>query len=576
VTAATPTRVPRRRRWLVVGGLGAIVVVCYVIGWFLTSDRIATGTRVAGVDIGGLSADEAERKLGERLSDRAAAPMVLTTPETSVELDPVSVGLEIDIEATVSEAGGGHAWNPIEMVERLVAADHDVDPTVDVDDERLAAWAADLADQVNTEAAEPVVTFAKSGEARVVEPVTGFAVDEQRTSARVVSSYLATADPIAVIGEDVVPEVDDAELATALVDLAAPATSGPVALRLPGRTVQLRVADFAPALTLEVTDGELAPVVDAERLDGRLAGRIGKFGEEPVDATVKIRAGRPVVVPAKPGITVDAADVAEALPAALTATGSARNVEVGQSVARPEFTTRDATQLGIKEVVSDFVTYFPYAEYRNTNQGRAAELINGTILEPDELFSFNGTVGERTEENGFVVGFIIQNGVFAEDLGGGVSQVVTTTYNAAFFAGLEDVEHKPHSFYIDRYPMGREATVAWPSVDLKFRNTTPHGVLIEAWVVPSTPTTQGEMHVRMWSTKYWDIEAKLSGQYNFTSPDTRYDPTDRCVATTGYGGFSVDVTRVFRLAGSSKIEDTETRHVTYTPADTVICSAPPG
>ena len=101
----------------------------------------------------------------------------------------------------------------------------------------------------------------------------------------------------------------------------------------------------------------------------------------------------------------------------------------------------------------------------------------------------NGVVGERTRENGFTEGFIISNGVFKEDLGGGVSQMATTTFNAMFFAGLKDLEHKPHSFYIDRYPVGREATVAWPTVDLKFENDTPYGVLIQASVTPSTPST---------------------------------------------------------------------------------------
>ncbi len=79
--------------------------------------------------------------------------------------------------------------------------------------------------------------------------------------------------------------------------------------------------------------------------------------------------------------------------------------------------------------------------------------------------------------------------------------MATTTFNAMFFAGLEDVEHKTHSFYIDRYPVGREATVAWGSVDLRFRNDTPYGVLITAAVTPSTPSSQGVVTVRMWSTE---------------------------------------------------------------------------
>ena len=74
--------------------------------------------------------------------------------------------------------------------------------------------------------------------------------------------------------------------------------------------------------------------------------------------------------------------------------------------------------------------------------------------------SLNDTVGKRTRANGFTKGFIIEDGVYQEDLGGGVSQMATTVFNAMFFAGLKDIEHKTHSFYIDRYPVGREATVA--------------------------------------------------------------------------------------------------------------------
>src|SRR5690606_7531671 len=145
-------------------------------------------------------------------------------------------------------------------------------------------------------------------------------------------------------------------------------------------------------------------------------------------------------------------------------------------------------------------TYFPYAEYRNTNIGRAAELINGTLLEPGDTFSLNGEVGERTEENGFVAGSMLSGGKFKAELRGGVSQSATTTYNAMFFAGLEDIEHQPHTLYIDRYPAGREATVAWPTLDLKFRNNTDYGVLVQTVFKRATPDSRGSLTVKMWST----------------------------------------------------------------------------
>jgi vancomycin resistance protein YoaR len=187
----------------------------------------------------------------------------------------------------------------------------------------------------------------------------------------------------------------------------------------------------------------------------------------------------------------------------------------------------------------------------------------------------NDTVGERTAENGFTKGFIISNGVYKEDFGGGVSQVATTLFNAAFFAGLEDVEHKAHSFYIDRYPIGREATVVWGAVDLKFKNNTPHGILIQSWIEPSSTSSSGSMNVRFWSTKTWDITTGVSDRYNITEEETRYIDSPECVANSGYGGFDIDVYRYFRRPGSDALVRKETLTTTYTPSDTVVCGKDP-
>jgi vancomycin resistance protein YoaR len=296
----------------------------------------------------------------------------------------------------------------------------------------------------------------------------------------------------------------------------------------------------------------------------------------PVDATVALVDGRPKVIPARPGVGYDPADVTNAFLELVTRPQGKREMAVKATVQEPEFTTQDARELGIKEKVSTFTTYYPYAEYRNTNIGRAAELVDGTLLKPGETFSLNDVVGERTRENGFTEGFIISDGIFKEDLGGGVSQMATTTFNAMFFAGLEDVEHKPHSFYIDRYPVGREATVAWGAVDLRFRNDTDYGVLIAARVTPSTPPTQGVVTVSMWSTKVWDVTAATSARYNITSEETRVLDTEDCYPNDGYGGFDVDVTRYFRKPGSSTVHHQETFHTRYTPSDTVVCEPPRG
>lgn len=576
-TPPEPSRARGRSRlWWVLGGTAGVLAALYVVGWYLSGDRVPRGATVAGVAIGGLTVSDARERLSDELADRQAEPVLVTAGGQRAEIDPADVGLSVDIAATVSAAGGGRSWNPVQIVDDFLGDGGETEPVVTVDESALADEIAAIAAAADREPAEPSVSFDAGGEPVVSDPVVGVTVDQGAAAEAVLGAYAQTDGPLQLPTVRTAPAVGQRALDRALDDVVAPATSEPVTLRLPGRSAQLKVAVYAPALTFAVESGELTPTFDVAALEQNLAPLSARLGERPRDATVELRDGKPVVVPGRPGVTISAEEVADAVIPVLGETGPARQATVGESTAQPDFTTADAKKLKIKELVSDEVTYFPYAEYRNTNQGRAAELINGTVLKPGELFSFNDTVGERTEENGFVVGFIISNGVFAEDLGGGVSQVVTTTYNAAFFAGLDDVEHKPHSFYIDRYPMGREATVAWPTVDLKFRNSTPYGVLIEAWVVPSTVSSQGEMHVRMWSTKYWDITAGLSDQYNFTSPGTRYDSSDACVATTGYGGFDVDVSRTFRRAGSDEVVKRESDHVTYIPADTVICSAPPG
>ncbi len=131
-------------------------------------------------------------------------------------------------------------------------------------------------------------------------------------------------------------------------------------------------------------------------------------------------------------------------------------------------------------VVSEFTTYYPPGQPRVVNIRRAAAVIDGTILPPGATFSMNKALGERTIAKGYVPAPQIGAGnSFVDSVGGGISQVATMLYNGAFFAGLELIEHQPHSLYIDRYPLGREATVSWGGPELIFRNDWPASVLIK-------------------------------------------------------------------------------------------------
>jgi vancomycin resistance protein YoaR len=558
---------------LVVVVLALLLGSGYAVAYAMAGDKVPRGTTIAGVVVGGRTPADAVRALRRGLAEQQDRPITLAIDGGSQSIDPREAGLGVDPRASVAEAGGGRSWALPRLWDYYTGGD-DLDPVVTVDQAKMDALVGRLDASVGTPPRDGAVAF-RDGRIRVTQPRSGEQLDGDEVRAALEAAYLRD-EPVAELSlHRTAPDIDEADLDEALTGFANPAMSGPVTLVFDESEVRLQPAEFAGVLGLEAKAGRLVPDLDEARLTRLVAGAVGDDGA-PVDATVALVGGRPKVIPSRPGVGYDPEDVTDAFLELVTRPAGRRQMPVKATVQEPEFTTKDARALGIKEKVSTFTTYYPYAEYRNTNIGRAAELVDGTLLKPGETFSLNDVVGERTRENGFTEGFIISDGIFKEDLGGGVSQMATTTFNAMFFAGLEDVEHKPHSFYIDRYPVGREATVAWGAVDLRFRNDTRYGVLIQAHVTPSTPSTQGVVTVSMWSTKVWDVTTTTSARYNATPPKTRVLHTEDCYPNEGYGGFDVDVTRYFRKPGSSATDHQETFHTRYIPSDTVVCKPPLG
>ena len=540
----------------------------YAAAYLVAGDNVPRGTTIAGVEVGGRSRDAAVTALQRGLAEESTAPIPVSVDGVPTDpVEPETAGLGVDHAASVEAAGGGRSWAPDRLWDYFTGGE-DLDPVVTVDEEAMTDAVDQLVKAHSRSPRDGDVRF-DGGRVTVVEPRPGEVLDAGEARSALEAAYLedATAELTSL---PVSPDVDDSDVAEGLESFANPALSGPVTLVFDRKRVRLAPSEFTPVLGMKVRQGELVPDLDEERLIGLVERGMSKSGA-PVDATVRIVDGEPRVIPDKPGVKFRPDDVERTFLRLLRRPVGRREAEVDARVARADFRTADARKLRISEQVSQFTTFFPHAEYRNTNIGRAAELVDGTILKPGETFSLNDTVGERTRANGFTKGFIIEDGVYREDLGGGVSQMATTTFNAMFFAGLQDIEHKTHSFYIDRYPVGREATVAWGSVDLRFKNDTPYGVLITARVTPSTPSSDGVVTVRMWSTDYWDITASTSARYDFTQEKTRRLSSDDCVPNDGYAGFDVDVTRHFRRAGESRLDHNERFHTTYLPSDTVIC-----
>lgn len=552
-------------------GLVAVVGILYVGGYFLTGSRMPANATIGGVDVSGMSPSAAREAVDQELTPNVDREIVLSHGKIQFRVEPKAAGLAFDLDRSISQAGGERSWKPADLV-GLFFGDHEKAPVLDIDDAKLQSTIGTIGETVNRDVVEAQITFPK-GKPTPRDPRAGRVVARADAATAIRGAYLVSDEPVKVPTAVVEPAVDADGLAEAMKMIAEPAVSGPITIRVGDKEVSLPVTAYAPALVVRVKDGTLQPYLDPKKLAGPLTDSTTGIGKKAVDATVKIQNNKPVVVPGKEGVGLQPAEMAVKLLPALTETGPKRSVEVEAKVVEPRFTTQEAKALKITEKISSFETRFPYAEYRNTNQGRAAELMNGTILKPGETFSFNNVVGERTVANGFVTGTVINGGVFREELGGGVSQVATTTYNAGFFGGMDDVEHHPHAFYINRYPVGREATVYWGNLDLRFKNPTKYGVLVRSYVVKSTPSSPGVMHVELWSTKVWDIKAGQSARRNGRTPGTQYDDTDRCVPQDPIAGFDIDIYRSFNKGGQKVKTETDTAR--YQAADHVICGKKP-
>jgi vancomycin resistance protein YoaR len=224
-----------------------------------------------------------------------------------------------------------------------------------------------------------------------------------------------------------------------------------------------------------------------------------------------------------------------------------RVVTAAMKTVEPKTTDAELTALGIKERVSTFTTHFTggLSSPRSKNIVQAAKEVDGAIVKPGETFSLNGHTGPRGYKEGYHDAPVIVDGKLTPGVGGGISQFTTTLFNASYYAGLEDIEHKPHSYWFSRYPSVIESTIFYPSLDLKFRNNTDHGVLID------TSYTKDSITVSMWSTKVYDsVKTVWSAKRDVTQPKAivlKAGP--ECIATDGIEGFTQDAWRIFRKDG---------------------------
>lgn len=264
----------------------------------------------------------------------------------------------------------------------------------------------------------------------------------------------------------------------------------------------------------------------------------------PANAELSVKDGNLIRTPEKPGVKLDIEKSLVRIAHAVNSGG--RTVDLVVATDEPKITVKDLE--GIDGLLASYSTpYKPWERDRTHNLGIACRSINGALLKPGEVLSYNKVVGPRLKEYGFRDAPIFVKGEVEPGTGGGVCQVSTTVYNAALLANMKILRRAHHSRPVVYAPVGRDATVAYPAVDLKFENTSDAPIYIQASLGSRT------VNVSIFGKKS-DEKVSLASAGHRVIPasvkevqEDGIEPGKRVVRESGRAGHRVSTYRIVKI-----------------------------
>ncbi len=540
------------------GNRPSLVAACAMVVLLLATSVLAVRAD-AELVIGGVvvDADDAEGLVTATtaLADGLASTVVVVSagPETTTTTVG-ALGFGIDLATTIANATSDEG----RLAARLSALRGSRETVTPVLVERDAGGSARIASLLSPRAADATLTTSVDGPVQIDDVLTP-SVEGQLVNADTVRDAAMAAISVRLAGQATAAEIvielpapDRVPAALTTSDLMPAAerlvavADDTVTIRDPsGELATFAGSDLLGWVTLEVQrDSSAAQVIiaiDEVTFPHAVRAEIGARDVAALDA--KILVDQQVLAPPRrsdqedperfggtvsvePGRSGRAVDL-DATIAAVFANAGAGPDRVNAVVVdvTPTLTTSGAEQSGVTAPISSFTTFHASGQSRVTNIQTMAKFVDGATILPGATFELNHYVGQRTRAKGYVGGGAISNGEFIESVGGGVSQFATTFFNAAWFSGVAIEQYKAHSFYISRYPAGREATVDFPTVNLEIHNDTPHAIVVK------TSFTSTSITVTFWSSPHWTVET-ITGARRSTS-----------------AGFNINVTRVRTAPG---------------------------
>jgi vancomycin resistance protein YoaR len=545
---------------LAVGAVVIVLIAAVVIDHVASGNKIHHGVSVDGVALGGLTPRQAAAKLATAAPGNAR--LVLTYGDKRFAVETAAVGARLRGAEAARAAyeytrRGGllvDAWRGLS----LWVSGTDLQPTVAFDARRLRLQLDRLAAAIETKPVSAALSI-KNGQLVVRPSQQGLALDRKTLKRRLSVVYVRGGTITSVLPVFTAqPEISTAD-AHAAADLAAAYLNGPLTLTYKDRSWTIPADKLAGYLAFVPGRSiKLRATFDSPTMRGYFRFITEQIGKPAKDASFRIVGKRVRVVPGRLGIGPAERPTVRNIEAAALKTGTARSAALVIGRTKPELTYKKAKALKITKRIGTYTTSVSGTPGRLRNVGLGASMLDGVLVAPGKILSVNATTGERTAAKGFQVAPVIINGQLEDSLGGGMCQVSTTLFNAAFEAGLQIVERHNHSLYISHYPLGRDATVSYGSYDLKIRNDTKN------WVLVKSVFTGWSLTFSMYSAPlHRRVVSSVSGWYGLKPFPVvkKEDPTlakgRTVIETPGVSGQSITCYRkVYDASGKLRWNDT--------------------
>ncbi len=568
-----------RRRWPLFLGLGLLTLLTIAIITFFSvnaaleskyAGKIEPGVSISGVYIGEMTRDEAKAAVFKQLEGYTQKPVVLGFQDKEWKPTLEQLGVTINLDASLDKAAAygksGDFFKDMRLFKLLSPEVHNLPLEMQMDETKLNTYLEGVSQSLRIETVEPTVALNPEGILVTTEGKEGFNVDEEGTFAAIkanLTSLVPTSDNLLKVHS--VPPVITTQEVTDFKASITPVLSGPVTLSFKDKTWTFDQKTIAAQVKINRSTDKKEPRHLSYTFETayfeKFVNDLGpKINQEPKEAEVGWVDNK--VGFTKPGLNgqfLVLPRTLDTLNAAFNSTDpEKRKVALAVDVKEPALSSDHPEKLGNFELVGEGVSQFAGSAYeRATNIKVGAKYLNATIIKPHSVFSFLDSIGEISQKRGYVEGYAIMADQTVPDVGGGICQVSTTTFRAAFFAGLPIVERNAHIYRVSWYeemgePVGFDAAVYQPGVDFKFENPTDYYMYVTSGI------ENGRLYVRIYGNKTPNQKVELIQQpiTNVTLPppdrtevDPKLAPGQRKQVDSARKGLTTGITRVIKVDG---------------------------